>query len=245
MRTFWKMTWTEFKLFLREPIGAFFALVFPLMLLFIFGSIYGNEPSPYFGGRGSMDVSTAGYVAMIISTTGLLMSPITLALYREKGVLRRLRATPLNPIILIGAQVLVNLAVTALGILLLIVAAHFVYNVRMPEAPGGVVLACLLGSLSIMSAGFVLASLLPTARTVQIVGMALFYPMLFLGGGGMPRELLPATMRRLSEFLPLTHVNILVNDLWAGNGWSLTSVVVLLAILVVGLAISARAFRWE
>ena len=48
MRSFIKMTWMEFKLFLREPIGAFFTLGFPLMMLFLFGSIYGNEPSDYF-----------------------------------------------------------------------------------------------------------------------------------------------------------------------------------------------------
>ena len=39
-----KMTWMEAKLFLREPIGAFFTLVFPLMMLFLFGTIYGNTP---------------------------------------------------------------------------------------------------------------------------------------------------------------------------------------------------------
>jgi ABC-2 type transport system permease protein len=245
MRTLLKMSWTEFKLFLREPIGAFFALVFPLMLLFIFGSIYGNDPNPFFGGRGSMDITTPGYIAMLVGTTGFLSSPITLSLYRERGILRRYRVTPLNPLVVIGAQVVVNLAITTLGIALLTVAAHFVYNVAMPEAPVALVLAFLLSSFSVLSVGFVLGSLLPTARTTQIVGMALFYPMLFLGGGGMPRQLLPESMQRVSEFLPLTHVNILISDLWAGEGWSLVSVLVLAAMLAVGLVVSARTFRWE
>jgi ABC-2 type transport system permease protein len=97
MRGFWKLTLMELKLFLREPTAAFFTLAFPLMLLFLFGSIYGNEPTPFFGGYGSVDVSVPGYTALIIGTSGLLTLAITMASYREHGVLRRLKATPLRP----------------------------------------------------------------------------------------------------------------------------------------------------
>ena len=68
MRSLWKMTLTELKLYLREPIAAFFTLVFPVMLLLIFGSIYGNEPQVLFGGRGTVDMSVPAYMAMIIGT---------------------------------------------------------------------------------------------------------------------------------------------------------------------------------
>ena len=97
MRAFTKYTWTEIKLFLREPIGAFFTLAFPLMMLFLFGTIYGNEPSPYFNGYGTVDVSVPAYTSMIISTAGIMSLTITMSAYREKGILRRLRATPLRP----------------------------------------------------------------------------------------------------------------------------------------------------
>ena len=71
MKSLLKMTWVEAKLFLREPVGAFFTLAFPLMMLFLFGSIYGNEPTPMFGGRGTIDISVPSYTAMIVATTGL------------------------------------------------------------------------------------------------------------------------------------------------------------------------------
>ena len=58
MKGFWKLAWVEIKIYLRQPQAAFFTVFFPLILLFIFGSIYGNNPSPFFGGRGSVDVST-------------------------------------------------------------------------------------------------------------------------------------------------------------------------------------------
>src|SRR5512136_2903138 len=97
MKSLLKMTWIETKLFLREPVGAFFTLVFPLMMLFIFGSIYGNIPSQYFNGLGTVDISVPAYTAMIIATTSLLGLTITITSYREKGILRRLRTTPINP----------------------------------------------------------------------------------------------------------------------------------------------------
>ena len=90
MRAWWKLTWTEVKVFLREPMSAFFTLVCPLMFLFLFGSIYGNKPSSFFGGFGSVDVSVPGYIAIIIANCGLISLAVTVGTYRENGVLRRL-----------------------------------------------------------------------------------------------------------------------------------------------------------
>ena len=110
-----------------------------------------------------------------------------------------------------------------------------------------VALAFVLGSLSFFSLGFVLASVMPTARTAQVVGMAIFYPMLFLSGAGIPLELLPEGVRKVSNFLPLTHVVTLLRGLWVGDAWSqhITEVIVLLSVLAIGVLISARTFRWE
>ena len=55
MKSLLKMTWMEAKLFLREPVGAFFTLIFPLMMLFIFGTIYGNQPPPQSDAQGGID----------------------------------------------------------------------------------------------------------------------------------------------------------------------------------------------
>ena len=247
MRALTKYTWTEIKLFLREPIGAFFTLVFPLMMLFLFGTIYGNEPSEYFNGYGSVDVSVPAYTAMIIGTTGIIGLTITMSTYREKGILRRLRVTPLRPQVILFAQVTVFFLMTLAGMLLLILAGNVVYNLRFDGNILSVVLAFVLSSLSFFSLGFVLAAVLPNARTAQVVGMAIFYPMLFLSGAGMPLEILPEGVRNFSKFLPLTHVVTLLRGLWIGDAWSQhnTEVIVLLGLLVVGVLISVKTFRWE
>ena len=247
MRALLKLSWVECKLFFREPIGAFFTLLFPLMLLFLFGSIYGNAPTPLLGGQGTIDVSVPAYTAMIIATTGLLSLSISVASYRERGILRRLRVTPVRPHAILVAQAVVLFLMTTLGMALLIVAGRFVYGLRFQgqalSVAGGFVLSC----LSFFALGFVLAGLLPTARTAQIVVMVFFYPMIFLSGAGLPRELMPQTVQRVAEFLPLTYVVNLLRGLWVGESWATHSrdVLVLAGMLGVCAVVSTLTFRWE
>jgi ABC-2 type transport system permease protein len=217
------------------------------MMLFLFGSIYGNQPQAMFNGYGSVDVSVPAYTAMIIATTGIMGINITMASYREKGILRRLRISPLHPSLILAGQLVVVMLMTVAGMGLLVLAGRLVYQMRFEGSLLAVIPAFLLGSLSFFSLGFVLASLMPNARTAQVVGMAVLYPMLFLSGAGMPLEILPESLRNFSKFLPLTHVVTLLRGLWFGGSWSqhTTELWVLLGVLVLGVVISSLAFRWE
>jgi len=247
MRALTKYTWTEIKLFLRQPIGAFFTLVFPLMILFLFGSLHGNDPLPEYNGYGTVDVSVPAYIGMIIGTTGIMVLTVTVSAYREKGVLRRLRATPLRPQVILIAQVVVVFMMTTAGMLLLIMAAKLVFNLRFDGNPLSVFLAFTLGSLSFFSLGFVLAGVMRTARTAQVVGLVILYPMIFLSGAAFPLELMPDGIRKISNFIPLTHVVTLLRGLWIGDTWSMhtTEIVVLVILFGVGVLISAKTFKWE
>jgi len=247
MRGLYKLSVVEMKLFLREPMAAFFTLVFPLMMLFLFGSIYGNKPSPFFGGFGSVDISVPAYTAMIIATSGLMGITIVLATYREQGILRRLKATPISPHTILISQVSVIFLMTAAGMVLLIIAAKVVYGLRFAGNPINVTLAFILGCMTFFSIGFILAGLTPTPRSAQVVAMVLFYPMIFLSGATIPREVLPEAIQTYSQILPLTHVVSLLRGLWIGESWALhfKEVAVLLGILVVCVIISTKTFRWE
>ena len=130
---------------------------------------------------------------------------------------------------------------------LLIIAGKLVYHLRFDGNALSVLAGFVLSSLSFFALGFILAGLMPTARTAQMVGMVLLYPMLFLSGAALPRELLPETIKKISTFLPLTHVVTLLRGLWIGESWSqhTTEVLVLAGILVVGVLISIKTFRWE
>jgi ABC-2 type transport system permease protein len=247
MQGLWRLTVVQAKLYLREPVGAFFTLLFAPLVLILFGFIYGNDPEPLFGGRGSMDVSVPAYTGMIVGTVGLMGVPIATAARREAGVLRRFRATPLRPLAYLVSDVAVNLGMTLLGILLLFVVGKLAYNVRFEGNVASVLGSICLGAFAFLALGYVLAGLAPTARVAQVVGMVLFYPMMFLSGAAIPLEVMPEGVRQVSRFLPLTHVVTLIKGLWFGDGWGqhLSEVAILLVLLAVTLGIASRTFRWE
>jgi len=245
MRGLVALTKTETTLFFREPAAVFFTLAFPIMLLLIFGTIFGNEPSAELNGWGSMDASVQGYIAMIIGTVALIGIPVTIASYREFGVLKRLKATPLRPFTVILAHVLVNALFTAIGIALLILIGKIVYDLRMPEAPFAVAVAAAIGYLAFSTFGFVLAGLFPTARTAQAVGSVIYFPQLFLSGAALPHEMFSDTLRAWTEPLPMTQVVELISDLWRGEGWNVTALAITTVIGLVSAVVAARIFRWE
>ena len=245
MNSLYRMTLSEIKLFLREPSNVFFTLAFPLILLFVFGAIFGNEPVDLFGGLGTVDVSVPAYIGMTIATLGLIGLPIGLATYREQGILRRLRATPVHPATIFGALLAVNLIAALLGALLLLTAGKLVFDVHLPEMPLSLLPAILLCTLSFSSVSFILSGLVSTPRVAQAVGMALLMPMLFLSGAAMPRETMPEAIQRIGDFLPLTYVVELLKGLWFGQGWDWSAVVVLVGMLVAGALLATRMFRWE
>jgi ABC-2 type transport system permease protein len=247
MNSLLKMTWMEAKLFLREPVGAFFTLVFPLIYLFMYGIISGNEPTPMYGGQRTIDVAIPSLTAVIISMAGLMSTTMTMATYREKGILRRLQTTPVSPLIVLAAQVIVVFAMTALGMLLLVAAGTLVYHVHFEGNAFSLLAGFVLSSLSFFGLGFILASIMPTVRTAWAVAMVLLYPMLFLSGAFFSVKLLPAAVQKVSGFLPLTYVVNLLRGLWMGEAWGshLLDVGVLSAMLILGIIISAKTFRWE
>jgi ABC-2 type transport system permease protein len=245
MKAFIKLTYTELKLQLREPIAVFFTVVFPVMLLVLFGTIFENEADERLSGYGQMDLSVSGYIGMIIGTIGMLGIPVSLANYRDRGILRRLRATPVQSGTVLWSHVVTQVVIAFVGIALLFVAGLALYDLRAPDGNAMIIPAIVIGALSFFAVGFVLASVMPTARTAQAVGMAIFYPMLFLSGAAMPRFIMPEIVQDISQLLPLTHVVILIEDLWLHGTWNLTSLTVVVTMFVLGLIVSRYTFRWE
>jgi ABC-2 type transport system permease protein len=172
---------------------------------------------------------------------------ISIASYREQGILRRLKATTLRPQSILGSQVIQIFTATLLGMILLVIAGKLVFNLRLPQNPLSVLGGFVLGSVSFFALGFIIASIMPTARSAQVAAMVLFYPMLFLSGAAIPREVLPQSVRAFGRYLPLTPVVNLLRGLWQGESWGkhLGEAGYLAAMLVVGVIVSAKTFKWE
>jgi ABC-2 type transport system permease protein len=235
MSAFWKLTATELKLFIREPLAVFFILAFPLILLWLNGSQFGNEVGQL----------VPGYVALVLATVGLTQLPGVLATYRERGILRRLATTPVPPATVLGAQLVVNLVAATVGVALLVAAATVFYDLRLPQALVGVVLVYVAGAVAMCAIGFLLAALAPNARTANAIGFAIYFPMIFLSGAVIPRHALATSVRRIGEVLPLAPVVTGLSDAWSGAGVNLVALAALAAMIVVATAVGVRVFRWE
>jgi len=243
-----KLIAVQAKLFFREPAAFFFTLILPAFLLIIFGAIFGNTPDPRFNSKlGYIDAEVPGITAIIIATVALMGIPISTAEEREKQILRRYRATPLSPITYLTATIAVYFSMALLGMFVLIAIAKIFFGLRFEGSWLSVFAGFSLSALAFFAVGYVIASLAPTTRVAQVAGQILFFPMMFLSGATFPLQMMPAGVRRVSEFLPLTHVIRFLQGLWAGNSWGThsTEIVILLVMLIVGAFISSQTFRWE
>ncbi len=238
-----KTTWVELKLFFRDPGAAFFTLALPVLLLVLNGA-GGNDPDPRFGGAGAIDVLVPGFIALVIATLGLMQLPAVLAGYRERGVLRRLEATPIRPGIILVAQLLVQGLVATVGLIVLVALGMTVFGLRAPQAPWTVLAAYLVAVMGFSAFGFVLAAVMPTARSTAAIASALYFPMIFLSGATWPSEMLPGWAARIGDLLPLTYVVEAVKQPWIAGEVDAFAMVVLAAMIVAGTVIATRLFRW-
>lgn len=242
-----KLVIVQTKLFLREPLGVFFSLLFAPLLLIMMGIIFGNDPVPMFNDRGYLDVNVPSYAAIVIGMIGLLSVPIETSTRRESGTLRRFRATPLQPLTYIVGDVMVYFAISMLGIFLLFLLGITVYQVQFDGRFLPLMAGIFLSVAAFLALGYVIASLAPNPRIALLVGNVLIITMIFLSGNTLPLEIMPEIGRKISLFSPMTHVVTLLRGLWFGDSFNkhLYEMVFLSGVLLVGTTIAARTFRWE
>ena len=242
-----KLSWIEMKIFLREPMGVVGSLVLPVLLFVFVGRALQFSPRGPEPPVSRLPFNIAILTALLISLGAVQSLVAIMAIYREGGILKRLRATPLSPVTILGAHVLVKLVFTLVAMIIMVMAGRRVLPGAMPEHGASFIAAVLLGTTSILSLGFVMASLVRSARFAQALGAALTYVMLALSGVFFSVERLPGWLQVVANSLPTTHAVRLMRAIWSGAGWStqLTTVAALAVIFAVCIAFSTRWFRWE
>jgi ABC-2 type transport system permease protein len=251
----WKLTWVEAKIFAREPMGFVGSLLVPVVLFVLLGRAFGpgrvsgppRVASAAASAPGDLPFNVAILSAVVIAINAVQSLIAIISIYREGGILKRLRATPLSPVTILGAHVVLKLAFTTISLTLLVLAGRRLFPGVMAVNVFSFGVAVLLGTLSILSLGFVLASLVPTARFAQMIGAVVLYPMLALSGLFFPVDRLPVALRTIAFVLPTTHAVALLQGVWDGSGWGAhwVNVAMLLALVAAYTALSTKVFRWE
>jgi ABC-2 type transport system permease protein len=247
-RGLFKLTWLEIKIFLREPMGAFGSIFFPVVVFIVVGRwLGGRMPASSIQVAGFVRVGLPVLASILIALSGVLSLVTIISIYREGGILRRLRATPLRPHTILTAHVLVKLALTLVTMALMVLAGKRYYPVNVDVPVFGFALALLISTWSILSIGFLIASIVPTARFAQPIGAAILYPMIGLCGLFIPLSSLPPVLHAVARALPLTYAVSLLEGIWKGEAWSahLGDVAALVVVFAICTALSSKVFRWE
>jgi ABC-2 type transport system permease protein len=248
LRGLWKLTWVEIKIFLREPLGAIGTIVVPVLIFLVVGRIAGGRISPpALAENRFINVGLPVLTAILIVISAVLSLVTIISIYREGGILKRLRATPLRPQTILTAHVIVKLILTAGTLILMVLAGKRYYPVGVHAPVFSFTIALLISTWSILSIGFVIASIVPTARFAQPIGAIIMYPMIAVSGLFVPIEALPPVMHVLARVLPLAYAVSLLQGIWNGDAWSahLGDVAALVVVFAVCTALSAKVFRWE
>jgi ABC-2 type transport system permease protein len=247
LRGLWKLTWVEIKIFLREPLGAFGSILFPVLLFVVAGRWLQSVRMPAIATSKVLRVELPVFVAVLIALSAVLSLVTIISIYREGGILRRLRATPLRPQTILTAHVLVKLALTLVTMGLMVLAGKRYYPIDVDVPIFGFAMALLLSTWSVLSMGFVIASVVPTARFAQPIAAAILYPLIGLCGLFTPISALPAPLDTVARFNPLTYAVSLMGGIWKGDTWSahLGDVAALVLVFAVCTTLSAKVFRWE
>jgi ABC-2 type transport system permease protein len=233
----------------RNPRARFFTVFFPVVLMVVFASAFHGTTTVdgvsidltrfFVPSVLTLSLITASYASIVIS----------MANARESGVLKRRRATPVPPAVLVGGQAVATL-VTAAGMTALLLAiAQVGYGVGF--SPGALVAigaAVLVGTLAFSCLGYAVSGLIGNADAAQPIVQATLFPLYFISGVWIPTSELPAGLRHLASIFPIEH---LANALHLASVHSTLSgafapkdILVLAAWAIGGAIFAARRFSW-
>ena len=247
MRGLLKLTWLEIRIFVREPLGFVSAVGVPLAMFLVLGRSVNPGPEHSVRTAQLLAQELPLFVSIFISINAALSLIAVISIYREGGILKRLRATPLRPAEILTAHVLVKLVFTGLSLSLMLLAGRRLYPVTLHPHLAGFALAVGVTTVAILCMGFLVASMVGAARFAQLVGSSIFYPMLAISGIFVPLSVMPRPLALLGGVLPMSHAVALLRGAWVGAGWLsiLPHLGAMALTIAICLALTPRVFRWE
>ncbi|MEU1280971.1 ABC transporter permease [Streptomyces sp. NPDC005805] len=236
----------EARLFGREPGSLFWIVLFPTVLLLILGMIPSfREASEDLGGKRVIDLYVPVVVLLSTVMAGLQAMPPVLTGYRERGILRRMSATPVRPSALLGAQLALHGAAVLVAAVLALAVGRIAFGVAFPAQPAGYALALLLTAAAALALGATVCAVSRTQKIATAIGSVVFFPSMFAAGVWVPVQAMPGALRDVVAFTPFGAASQALDRAASGSwpAWADLGVTALWAVVLT--AAAARWFRWE
>lgn len=195
-----------------------------------------------------IDFLVPGVLAMMIMSNSLNGVAGQIASWRERGILRRMQSTTLNAATFIAAQITARLVMNGLQVLIVVWVGSTFFDTQVNGSWLLLGLFVVLGTLTFMSIGFIIASLAKTPESAGPIAGFVSYPMLFLGGVFFPIKEMPQFLQQIVKLLPISHLTTAMRQVM-NVGADLTELWPVVALLAgwmaVAFALSSYLFKWE
>ena len=228
-------------MFWRNPSAAFFNFLLPLLFLVAGGLIlHGNQRH--------LDRLVPGIAAMSVMATTFTALAYNIVFLRERGVLKRIRGTPLPTISYLGGVAANAVTNAAMQIVIITIAGRLFFGIGWPRDWVELIVFVTLGVICFAALGVAFAHVIPNFESTAAYVNAVFLPVIFISGVFYDVKNVPTFLRDIAEALPLTHlINGLEGAMVRGTG--LGSHLSALAVLglwgAFGLYFAIRGFSWE
>ena len=237
--------------FWRDPASVFFTVALPLIFLVLFVSIFGNGTFRV----GDHDIKGATYYLPAILALALLNATfvnltIWLTISRERGELKRVRATPVPAWVVIAGRTLTAAAVAAVMTVVVCVIGALLYGVELPgQTLPGAIFTIAVGVLALAGLGFAAAAIVPSENAAPPIANVLVLPLEFISGIFVPADQIPDSLNTIAGFFPVKPLFdallIAFDPTTAGAGFAWGDLAVLAAWGMVGAVLALRFFRWS
>jgi ABC-2 type transport system permease protein len=243
---FRKILAVEFRMRMRELLTPLFAIALPLALLFGFGLLPdATKPTADLGGESLAEYMAVLGTGIAFAILSLIMLPGVLSDYRERGVLRRMRATPVRPSALLTAQLVINAGAATVTAAIMIGVGAAAFGTPVPRGFGWFLLTAVLCLLALLALGSLISAVVPTGRAGNAAGALLFFPSMFFAGVYVPYDQMPRTLQHICDYTPLGAGIRSMRDAWMGHAPHPSQLAIMAAYAVVATPAAARLFRWE
>ncbi|MGR9050695.1 ABC transporter permease [Halobacillus faecis] len=244
MNTVVKLANLETKMFFRDRLSVFWTFLFPVVMIWLFGSMFsGGMAGPFT----FAEVFIPSWIGVNIVTTSFFTLGTVLASYRETGVLRRYQSTPLQPWKILAAHTIQGTVIFIISALLLMVFGMVMYDLQPPVYIGSTLLALFISILAFFPFALFVTSLAKNTQSAAAISSLFLNLMLFLSGATFPLEMMPTILQYVAKILPLYYVIQLLRGTWNEAPISEfgLEVGILLGIAVVSIVLASRFFKWS
>lgn len=247
MKTYKTMLKNEIKLSLRGMDMFIFAICMPVIIVVLLGIIYGNQPAFEGANYTFLQQSFAAVSTIAICAGGLMGLPLVVSDYRNRKILKRYKVTPISPVMILLVQVTIYILYSLVSLLLISIVATLFFEFQMIGSFWKFFLSFVLVMLSMFSIGMMVGGIAPNTKIASTVASLLYFPMLIFSGATLPYEVMPISLQKIADLLPLTQgIKLLKGtslDLPIEN--VMFPILLMITIAVVCMGIAIQFFKWE